>query len=160
MGNKSATELLHDLLMKEEVGFKFTMQTLRDMAAQAGVDVSQGAVTGFIHRASRFGHVQVVGKVKGNEGRMLHQYEILNRDPWGFKPKSHGSNKGRKIKNRQYNPVPDAEPEAKTGTNYPVQTLMSDQLFLLAVEVAALEKKSLKDYSTDDLIEELKTRVK
>ena len=160
MGNKSATELLHDLLMKEEVGFKFTMQTLKDMAAQAGVDVTQGAITGFIHRASRFGHVQVVGKVKGNEGRMLHQYEILNRDPWGFKPKSHGSNKGRKIKNRQYNPVPDAEPEAKTGTNYPVQTLMSDQLFLLAVEVAALEKKSIKDYSTDELIEELKTRVK
>ena len=160
MGNKSATELLHDLLMKEEVGFKFTMQTLKDMAAQAGVDVTQGAITGFIHRALRFGHVQVVGKVKGNEGRMLHQYEILNRDPWGFKPKSHGSNKGRKIKNRQYNPVPDAEPEAKTGTNYPVQTLMSDQLFLLAVEVAALEKKSLKDYSTDELIEELKTRVK
>ena len=160
MGNKSATELLHDLLMKEEVGFKFTMQTLKDMAAQAGMNVTQGAITGFIHRASRFGHVQVVGKVKGNEGRMLHQYEILNRDPWGFKPKSHGSNKGRKIKNRQYNPVPDAEPEAKTGTNYPVQTLMSDQLFLLAVEVAALEKKSIKDYSTDELIEELKTRVK
>ena len=160
MGNKSATEFLHDLLMKEEVGFKFTMQTLKDMAAQAGVDMTQGAITGFIHRATRFGHVQVVGKVKGNEGRMLHQYEILNRDPWGFKPKSHGSNKGRKIKNRQYNPVPDAEPEVKTCTNYPVQTLMSDQLFLLAVEVAALEKKSLKDYSTDELIAELKKRVK
>ena len=160
MGNESAAALLHDLLMKEEVGFKFTMQTLKDMAAQAGVDVTQGAITGFIHRASRFGHVQVVGKVKGNEGRMLHQYEILNRDPWGFKPKSRGSNKGRKIKNRQYNPVPDAEPEAKTGTNYPVQTLLSDQLFLLAVEVAALEKKSLKDYSTDELIAELKRRVK
>ena len=160
MGNKSATELLHDLLMKEEVGFKFTMQTLKDMAAQAGMNVTQGAITGFIHRASRFGHVQVVGKVKGNEGRMLHQYEILNRDPWGFKPKSHGSNKGRKIKNRQYNPVPDAEPDGKTVINYPVQSLMSDQLFMLAVEVAALEKKSLKDYSTDELIEELKTRVK
>ena len=160
MGNKSATELLHDLLMKEDVGFKFTKQTLEDMAVTAGMDVSGGAITGFIHRAARFGHVQVVGKVKGNEGRMLHQYEILNRDPWGFKPKSHGSNKGRKIKNRQYNPVPDAEPEAKTGTNYPVQTLMSDQLLLLAVEVAALEKKPLKDNSTNELIEELKTRVK
>ena len=167
MGNKSATELLHDLLMKEEVGFKFTMQTLKDMAAQAGVDVTQGAITGFIHRASRFGHVQVVGKVKGNEGRMLHQYEILNRDPWGFKPKSHGSNKGRTIKNRQYNPVPDltelhsdSEPEAKTGTNYPVQTLLSDQLFALTVEVAEMEKKSLKDYSTDELLAELKKRVK
>ena len=160
MGNKSASELLHGLLMKEEVGFKFTKQTIEDMAVTAGIDISEGVITGFVHRAVRLGRVQVVGKVKGNEGRMLHQYEILNRDPWGFKPKSHGSNKGRKIKNRQYNPVPDAEPEAKTGTNYPVQTLLSDQLFFLAVDVAALEKKSLKDYSTDELIAELKTRVK
>ena len=164
---KSATELLHGLLMKQEVGFKFTMQTLKDMAAQAGMDVTGGAITGFIHRAVRFGHVQLVGKVKGNEGRMLHQYEILNCEPWGFKPKSHGSNKGRTIKNRQHNPVPDltelhsdSEPEAKTGINYPVQTLLSDQLFLLAVDVAALEKKSITDYSTDELIAELKRRVK
>ena len=156
---KSTSELLHGLLMKEEVGFKFTRQTLTEMAAQAEMDVTGGAITGFIHRALRLGRVQLVGKVKGNEGRMLHQYEILNRDPWGFKPKSHGSNKGRTIKNRQYNPVPDltelhsdSEPEAKTGINYPVQTLLSDQLFLLAVDVAALEKKSITDYSTDELI--------
>ena len=167
MGNKSATGLLHDLLMKEEVGFKFTMQTLKDMAAEAGMDVTGGAITGFIHRAVRFGHVQLVGKVKGNEGRMIHQYEILNRDPWGFKHKTRGSYKGRTIKNRQYNPVPDLtelhsdpEPEAKTGTNYPIQSLLSDQLFLLAVDVAALEKKSITDYSTDELIAELKRRVK
>lgn len=160
MGNKSATELLHDLLMKEEVGFKFTMQTLKDMAAQAGVDVTQGAITGFIHRAQRLGRVSIYGRAEGANGHKLAAYEIVDRDPWDFKPKSHGSNKGRKIKNRQYNPVPDDEPEVKTGTNYPVQSLMSDQLFLLAVDVAALEKKSLKDYSTDELIAELKTRVK
>lgn len=167
MGNKSASELLHGLLMKEEVGFKFTKQTLTEMAAKAGVDVSEGAITGFIHRAVRLGRVQLVGKVKGNEGRMLYQYQILDRGPWGFNSKSHGSPKGRTIRNRQYNPVPDLtelhsdpEPEAKTVTNYPVQTLLSDQLFFLAVDVAALEKKSLKDYSTDELIAELKTRVK
>ena len=164
---KSASELLHGLLMKEEVGFKFTQQTLTEMAAQAEMDVTEGATTGFIQRALRLGRVQLVGKVKGNEGRMLHQYEILNCAPWDFKPKSHGPNKGRTIKNRQYNPVPDltelhsdSEPEAKTGINYPVQTLLSDQLFLLAVDVAALEKKSITDYSTDELIAELKKRVK
>ena len=153
--------------MKEEVGFTFTMQSLRDMVAQAEMDMTQGAITGFIHRAVRLGRVQIVGKVKGNQGRMLYQYVIVDREPWGFKDKTHGSNKGRTIKNRQYNPVPDLtelhsdpEPEAKTGTNYPVQSLLSDQLFILAVEVAALEKKSLKDYSTDELIAELKTRVK
>ena len=155
MGNKSATELLHDLLMKEEVGFTFTMQSLRDMAAQAEMDMTQGAITGFIHRASRFGHVQVVGKVKGNEGRMIHQYEILNRDPWGFKPKSHGSHKGRKIGERHYQEVP----VLKNETPAPIESLYM-RLFDLVVEVEALEKKSLKDYSTDELIAELKTRVK
>ena len=167
MGAKSASEQLHSLLMKEEVGFKFTKDSLKSKASDAGLDkISEGAITGFIHRAVRHGHVQMVGKVKGNEGRMLYQYEILNCDPWGFKPKSHGSNKGRTIKNRHYNPVPDltelhsdSEPEAKTGTSYPVQTLLSDQLFLLAVEVAALEKKSLKDYSSDERIAELKRRI-
>lgn len=153
--------------MKEEVGFKFTMQTLKDMAAQAGVDVTQGAITGFIHRASRFGHVQMVGKVKGNEGRMLHQYEILNRDPWGFKPPSKGSPKGRTIGERHYQEVPEIQNQEEEqlrlvftdDTPAPVESLYM-RLFDLVAEVEALEKKSLKDYSTDELIEELKTRVK
>ena len=168
MGKISASEQLHSLLMQEDVGYKFTKDSLKNKASDAGLDeISEGAITGFIHRAVRFGHVQFAGKVAGEHGRMLHQYEIVDREPWDFKPKSHGSHKGRTIKNRQYNPVPDltelhsdSEPEAKTGTNYPIQTLLSDQLFLLAVDVAALEKKSLKDYSTDELIAELKRRVK
>lgn len=155
---KSASEKLHGLLMKEGVGFKFTMQTLKDMAAEAEMNVTDGAVTGFIQRAVRFGRAQLVGKVKGNEGRMLHQYETLNREPWKFKHKGRGSEKGRTISDRHYNPVPDLtglhsdpEPEVK---------IISDRLFNLAVEVAEMEKKSLKDYSTDELIAELKRRVK
>lgn len=164
MGDKSASELLHGLLMKEEVGFKFTMQTLKDMAAVAEVDVTEGAITGFIHRAVRLGRVQVAGKAKGNEGRKLHQYEILNREPWVFKAKGRGSDKGRTIGDRHYNPVPGKMPEPEKEeiitTTYPLQSLASDRLFNLAVEVAEMEKKSLKDYSTDELIAELKTRVK
>ena len=49
MGNKSASEILHGLLMKEQVGFKFTKQTIEDMAATAGMDVSEGVIIGFIH---------------------------------------------------------------------------------------------------------------
>ena len=167
MGNKSATELLHDLLMKEEVGFKFTMQTLRDMAAQAGVDVTQGAITGFIHRASRFGHVQFAGKVAGEQGRMLYQYEIVDREPWAFKPPSKGSPKGRTIGERHYQEVPEIHSQEgeqlkllfNDDTPAPMKSLYM-RLFDIAAEVEALEKKSLKDYSTDELIAELKTRVK
>lgn len=152
---KSASELLHGLLMKKEVGFKFTMQTLKDMAAEAELDVTGGAVTGFIHRAVRMGRVQVTGKAEGNEGRMLNQYEIVDREPWDFKPKGRGSNKGRTIGGRHYNPVPEAKPEPEKET-----VKLSDRLFALTVEVAELEKKSLKNYSTDDLIAEIKTRIK
>ena len=160
MRDKSASELLHGLLMKEEVGFKFTMQTLKDMAAEAEVDVTEGAITGFIYRAFKLGRVKVVGKVEGNGNRLLHQYEIVNREPWVFKPKGYGSNKGRTISNKRHNPVLPVEPEMKTVTSYPLQSLLSDRLFALIVEVAELEKKSLKDYTTDELITELKTRVK
>ena len=161
---KSASELLHGLLMKEDVGYKFTKQTLEDMAVQAGMDVSEGAITGFIHRAVRFGHVQLVGKVKGNEGRMLHQYEILNRDPWGFKPPSKGSPKGRTIGEKHYQEVPENQNQQYKlmlgdNTPAPVESLYM-RLFDLAAEVEVLEKKSLKDYSTDELIAELKRRVK
>ena len=145
--------------MKEEVGFKFTMQTLKDMAAQAGMGVTQGAITGFIHRASRFGHVQIVGKVMGNEGRMLHQYEIVDREPWEFKPPSKGSPKGRTMGERHYQEMLVFSDDINDDTPAPVESLYM-RLFDLAAEVEALEKKSLKDYSTDELIAELKTRVK
>ena len=124
------------------------------------MDVTEGAITGFIYRAFRLGRVKVVGKAEGNGDRLLHQYEIVNREPWAFKPKGRGSEKGRTISDRHQNPVPDAEPEMETVTSYPLQSLLSDRLFNLALEVAEMESKSLKDYSTDELIEELKTRMK
>ena len=74
MGNKSASEQLHRLLMKEDVGYKFTKDSLKSMVFYAGLDeISDGAITGFIHRAVRFGHVRLAGKVAGEHGRMLHQ---------------------------------------------------------------------------------------
>lgn len=162
---KSASEQLHGLLMQEDVGYKFTLESLKTKVSDAGLDkISEGAITGFIHRAVRLGRVQIAGKAAGNNGRMLHQYEIVDREPWLFKPKSRGSTKGRTIGERHYQEVPDqglhADPEPLKSTNYPIQSLLSDRLFMLAVEAAELEKKSLKDYSTDELIEELKTRVK
>ena len=165
MGKTSASEQLHGLLMQEGVGYKFTKDSLKTKVSDAGLDeISEGAITGFIHRAVRFGHVQFAGKVAGEQGRMLYQYEIVDREPWEFKPPSKGSPKGRTMGERHYQEVPDqglhANPEPPKNTNYQIQTLLSDQLFLLAVDVAALEKKSIKDYSTDELIAELKTRVK
>ena len=157
MGKTSASEQLHGILMKEDVGHKFTKDSLKIMVSDAGLDgISEGAITGFIHRAVRFGHVQFAGKVAGEQGRMLYQYEIIDREPWEFKPPSKGSPKGRTIGERHYQEVPENQSQEEEQT----VISLSDRLFMLAVEAAELEKKSLKDYSTDELIAELKRRVK
>ena len=161
MGKTSASKQLHGLLMQEEVGYKFTKDSLKNKVSDAGLDeISEGAITGFIHRAVRFGHAQFAGKVAGEHHRMLHQYEIVDREPWEFKPPSKGSPRGRTIGERHYQEVPEPKNETVKVSNYPLQSLLSDRLFMLAVEAAELEKKSLKDYSTDEIIAELKKRVK
>ena len=158
MGKTSASEQLHGLLMQEGVGYKFTKDSLKNKASDAGLDeISEGAITGFIHRAVRFGHVQFAGKVAGEHGRILYQYKVVDREPWAFKPSSKGSPKGRTIGERHYQEVPE---NLNQGEEEQSSISLSDRLFMLAVEVAELEKKSIKDYSTDELIAELKTRVK
>ncbi len=160
MGETSASEQLHGLLMKEDVGYKFTKDSLKTKVSDAGLDgISEGAITGFIHRAVRFGHVQFAGKVAGEHGRMLHQYKIVDRESWAFKPPSKGSPKGRTMRERHYQEMPVLSDDTNGDTPAPVESLYM-RLFDLVAEVEALEKKSLKDYSTDKLIEELKTRVK
>ena len=158
MGKTSASEQLHGILMKEDVGYKFTKDSLMSKVSDAGLDgISEGAITGFIHRAVRFGHVQFAGKIAGEHGRMLHQYEIIDRESWTFKPPSKGSLKGRTIGERHYQEVPENQNQEEEEQS---MISLSDRLFMLAVEVAELEKKSIKDYSTDELITELKRRVK
>ena len=160
MGKTSASEQLHGLLMQEDVGYKFTKDSLKNKVSDAGLDeISEGAITGFIHRAVRFGHVQFAGKVAGEHGRMLYQYEVVDREPWEFKPPSKGSPKGRTIGERHYQEMPVLSDDTNDDTPAPVESLHM-RLFDLAAEVEALEKKSLKDYSTDELIAELKRRVK
>ena len=102
---------------------------------------------------------------------MLYQYDIVDRELWIFKPKSHGSLKGRTIGERHYQEMPEpvSEPEKEAteehkllfsgDTPAPVESLYM-RLFSLAAEVEALEKKSIKDYSTDELFAELKKRMK
>ena len=160
MGEVSASEQLHGLLMQEDVGYKFTKDSLKTNVSDAGLDgISDGAITGFIHRAVRFGHVQFAGKVAGKHGRMLYQYKIMDRKPWEFKPRSKGSPKGRTIGERHYQKMPVLSDDTNGDTPAPIESLYM-RLFDLVAEVEALEKKSLKDYSTDELIAELKTRVK
>ena len=181
MVNKSASEQLHNLLMQEDVGYKFTFDNLKTKISDADLEgISEGAITGFIHRAVRLGRVVCIGKAVGQYGRKQHQYEIVDRKPWSFKTKTIGSLKGRKIEERHYQEVPDTQNgdigqvmkgiAKKMGVPVVNFSLSNNEpegiksicmrLFNLAAEVEALEKKSLKDYTSDELINELKRRIK
>lgn len=170
MGNTSTAQQLHDMLCKQDIGFKFTMYTLKGMAEDEGIeDVTDGAISGFIHKLVKKNRAKYDGKVnEGGNNRLLYQYELLNKEPWPFKGKSKGSPAGRQI-----NRTPNAQLEVQVeellqeqhklvlSNEEPVQVQsLFMRLLDLAAEVEALEKKSLKDYSSDELIAELKTRVK
>lgn len=165
MGNISTASQLHALVTEQGIGFKFTMHTLKNMAEAKGiVDVTDGAISGFIHKLVKKERASYAGKIqKGDGNRLVFQYELLDLEPWAFKAKSKGSPAGRQI-----NRTPNAQIEEllqehklvlQDETPVNVQSLFM-RLFDLAAEVEALEKKSLKDYSSDDLINELKRRMK
>ena len=130
--------------------------------------------------------------------RSITLYKVVDPNvTWKFKPKSHGSYKGRIIKGHAQIDLPLAEPESvniqgiqtdmgkydalpkdnvfkadpKTADKWfkdaiepiyhPINTNpISSRLIDIAAEVEALENKCLKDYSTDELINEIKRRMK
>jgi len=158
MDNTSASEHIHKLLMPNGEGFKFTLFSLYNMVKAAGFEFNEGAVSGFVNRAIRAEAVDYVGKVQHPENnRKIYEYVILNTEPWKFKPKGSGSQKGRVL-----NRTPNADVPDLSGV-IPVEKMplsLSDKLYNLALEALEIENKSLGDYSTEELLNEIKKRMK
>lgn len=169
MGEISASQELHELLTQKEEGFLFTLDSLTQMSIDAGYEHTPGSLSGFINKAIRAEAVSYAGKVfkHGTEGRKVYQYRLENREPWEFKSRGKGSRKGRQISRAPNALIEDQVQELmqehqlvfSDDTPAPVESLYM-RLFDLAAEVEALEKKSLKDYTSDELINELKSRIK
>lgn len=199
MGTKSASNILHGILVQHPIGYEFDVRSLEEEAINYGYNFTEGALTGFIARALRKEIISIKGttRPKGTK-RTRRLYTLVDKQDWAFKPAGVGSYPGREVhgkargdeqleliedqtksdimKNIAENmgipvmDIPMLEPkreftpeELSLGEQ---QLPISQKLMAIAHEVMNLEvlvnkpEKSLADYSTNDLIEELRKRVK
>lgn len=202
MGTKSASNILHGILVQHEIGYEFDIRSLEEEAKNYGFSISEGAVTGFITRALRKEIISIKGTIrpKGTK-RTRRVYTLVDKQDWQFKPASVGSYPGREVHGKARGdeqleliedqsksdimeniaenmgiplmdmPVSDHSADALIGLPViepkreftPEELSLGEQLIAIAAKVELLEnkpEKSLADYSTNDLIEELRKRIK
>ena len=174
---KSGSQRLCEYLLDKPLGYQFTNADLEDATKDWGF--GDGVVSGFIVRAKKKGMVAAVASQPGKGKRPAVVYELQSHDAWKFHGPGIGSHAGREIHARKHDPIPSLvdlmfnRPE--TPAPEPVeeevvdQVLMeyeagslADQLMELAIQVNELENKkpSLSVFTTDELLEELRSRVK
>ena len=175
---KSGSQRLCEFLLDKPLGFRFTNADLEDATKDWGF--GDGVVSGFIVRAKKKGMVAAVASQKGKGKRPAVVYELVSHEAWKFHGPGIGSHAGREIHARKHDPIlPSlvdlmfnrkeklmAEPEEEYETD---QVLMeyetgslADQLMELAIQVNDLENKkpSLSVFTTDELLDEIRSRLK
>ena len=122
--------------------------------------MSQGMITGFLHRAVQKGMVQK----KAQKGNAV-VYELLDRNvTWRFSKPSKGSKKGKHLTGTKREKLPPFEEIAeeiteKTKLIQFTEKTLSGQILDLAAMVEKLESRPLADFTTDQLLEEIKRRL-
>lgn len=179
---KSGSARIHEHLCDKPLGYQFTNADLEEALANQGF--GEGVVSGFIVRAKKKGMIAAVASKPGKGKRPAVVYELVNHDPWKFHGPGIGSHAGREIHARKHDPIPPSlvdlmfnrpkeeehtkvpEPEEEYETERVLMTYdtgsLADQLMELAIQVNDLENKkpSLSGFTTDELLEELRSRVK
>ena len=175
---KSGSQRLCEYLLDKPLGYQFTNADLEEATKDWGF--GEGVVSGFIVRAKKKGMVAAVALQPSKGNRPAVVYELVSHEAWKFHGPGIGSHAGREINARKHDPIPSLmnpmfnrpkeqpvpEPEEEYETD---QVLMeyetgslADQLMELAIQVNDLENKkpSLSAFTTDELLEELRSRVK
>ena len=176
---KSGSQRLCEYLLDKPLGFRFTNADLEEATKDCGF--GEGVVSGFIVRAKKKGMVTAVASKPGKGKRPAVIYELISHDAWKFHGPGIGSHAGREINTRKHDPIPPSlvdhmfnrpkeepmpEPEEEYETDQVLMTYetgsLADQLMELAIQVNGLENKkpSLSGFTTDELLEELRSRVK
>ena len=175
---KSGSQQLCEYLLDKPLGFRFTKASLEEATKDWGF--GDGVVSGFIVRAKYKGMVVAVASQKGKSRRPAVIYELVSHQAWNFHGPGIGSHTGREIHARKHDPIPSLmdlmfnrpkeepvpEPEEEYETERVLMTYdtgsLADQLMELAIQVNDLENKkpSLSGFTTDELLEELRSRVK
>lgn len=175
---KSGSQRLCEHLLDKPLGYQFTNADLEEATKDWGF--GEGVVSGFIVRAKKKGMVAAVASKPGKGKRPAMVYELVSHEAWKFHGPGIGSHAGREIIARKHDPIPSLvdlmfnrpepaivpEPEEEFETS---QVLMeyetgslADQLMELVIQVNDLENKkpSLSGFTTDELLEEIRSRVK
>ena len=175
---KSGSQRLCEYLLDKPLGFRFTNADLEEAAKDWRF--GEGVISGFIVRAKKKGMVDAVASQKGKGKRSAVVYELISHDAWKFHGPGIGSHAGREINARKHDPIPPSlvdlmsnrpkeepipEPEEETVDRVLMEYetgSLADQLMELAIQVNELENKkpSLSKFTTDELLEELRSRVK
>ena len=124
-------EFLHSLIVKEGPGYQCDANSLLSYVESEGrEDISIGSISGFLNRAVSKGMMKVAGR---RGGRQL--YETINTNIiWNFR--------------------------AENKDTSSITLKLSEKLNEIAIEIEKLENKVLSGVSTEDLMKELKKRMK
>ena len=175
---KSGSQRLCEYLLDKPLGYQFTKADLEEATKDWGF--GEGVVSGFIVRAKKKGMVAAVASKPGKGKRTAVVYELVSHNAWKFHGPGIGSHAGREINARKHDPIPPSlvdlmfnRPAAETAPEPEEEIVdqvlmeyetgsLADQLMELAIQVNDLENKkpSLSGFTTDELIEELRSRVK
>lgn len=176
---RSGSQRLCEYLLDKPLGFRFTNADLEEATKDWGF--GEGVVSGFIVRAKKKGMVAAVASQPGKGKRPAVVYELVSHEAWKFHGPGIGSHAGREIHARKHDPIPSLmdlmfnrpreepvaqEPEEEYETDKVLMEYetgsLADQLMELAIRVNELENKkpSLSGFTTDELLEELRSRVK
>ncbi len=149
---KSGSEIMHGILISWQHSGYFTAKEFVEYVRHCGYNYSYGSVTGFISHCKAKSRIRPIAK-----NGTAEVYELIDEAPWEFKHPSMGSVAGRTIQ-----PKPKEKLDLPQATSDPLPSL-SDELLRIATEVSLLEArqdKTLADFTTDELLEELKKRTK
>ena len=175
---KSGSQRLCEYLLDKPLGYQFTNADLEEATKDWGF--GEGVISGFIVRAKKKGMVAAVASQPSKGKRPAVVYELVSHEAWKFHGPGIGSHAGREIHTRKHDPIPSLvdlmfnrpkeepvpEPEEEYETERVLMTYdtgsLADQLMELAIQVNELENKkpSLSKFTTDELIEELRSRIK
>lgn len=146
---RSTSSILKEFLLTQPLGYTFTSLDLRSATGQ---ELAEGAISGFLHRASACGAITAIAKDKkvikytlSNEALLQELVVHTSPGPGGQRGAQHGAHRMRQLA-----PTPKAIQEQIVD--------LADALVAIGAKLE-LMRQPLESYSTEELIKELGKRA-
>lgn len=185
--SKSGSQTIHEFICENYILWgSFNYLELHEAVTTYHPEITKGMIGGFIARAQRMGMIVCINNKKpyryeirnldpwnfhapgigSKPGRHIHHEP--KEEQLGLSLGSNETNDDHNIDSRVYDTIesnifkdiPNRKFNLNECMGQPVITPLSEQLIEIALKVEQLERKTLKDYSTDELLNEIKKRIK